>query len=89
MKYVAIIFSMSLLVVLYVWQNIEIVKIGMKYDAMAAQERKLVNDNDRLRYEIERYRRIDMIAESARKNGYREMLPGDIEIMAVRKGHAQ
>jgi hypothetical protein len=86
---VAIIFSMSLLVILYVWQNIEIVKIGMRYDALAAQERRLINDNDRLQYEIERYRRIDLIGERARKNGFRQMLPGDFEVMAVTEGHAQ
>jgi hypothetical protein len=80
---------MSLLVILYVWQNIEIVKIGMKYDTLAAQERRLINDNDRLQYEIERYRRIDLVEERARKNGFRQMLPGDFEVMAVTEGHAQ
>ena len=64
---------MSLLVILYVWQNIEIVKIGMEYDALAAQERRLVKDNDRLLYEIERYR-TDGPGRGARPE---ERLPAD------------
>ncbi len=80
---------MSLLVILYVWQNIEIVKIGMEYDALAAQERRLVNDNDRLRYEIERYRTTDLVGELARKRGYRQVLPGDFEAMTVQGSHVQ
>jgi hypothetical protein len=80
---------MSLLVILYVWQNIEVVKIGMANEALATKERLLVNDNDRLRYEIERYRRIDRIEEEARKEGFRPILPGDFEIMAVKEADAQ
>jgi len=80
---------MSLLVILYVWQNIEIVKIEMRNKALAVQERQLVNDNDRLRYEIERYRRLDLVEERARKSGYRRMLPGDFEVMANTEDHAQ
>lgn len=80
---------MSLLVILYVSQNIEIVKIGMRNDALAAQERRLVNDNDRLRYEIERYRRIDLVEERAKEGGCRQVLPGDFEVMAVHGDHVQ
>jgi len=80
---------MSLLVILYVWQNIEIVKIGMENDALAAQERRLVNYNDRIRYEIERYRRTDLVEERAQRGGYRQVLPGDIEVMAVQGNHVQ
>lgn len=80
---------MSLLVILYVWQNIEIVKIGMENDALAAQERRLVDDNDRLRYEIERYRRTDLVEERAQKSGYRQVLPSDFEVMAVHEDHVQ
>jgi hypothetical protein len=80
---------MSLLVILYVWQNIEVVKIGMRNDALAARERQFINDNDRLRYEIERYRRMDLVEERARKNGFRQMLPGDFEVMADSEDHAQ
>ena len=66
---------MSLFVILYVWQNIEIVKIEMEYGRFPARGARLVRDNDRLLYEIERYRRIDVVEEYARRNGLRRCFP--------------
>ncbi len=75
---------MNLFVLLFVWQNIQMVQIEMEYRSLSAVEERLVGENDRLLYEIERYRRMDAVAEYARKNGLRRMLPGDFAIMAVK-----
>jgi hypothetical protein len=80
---------MSLFVVLYVWQNIEIVKIEMQYKALSGKESQLVKDKDRLLYEIERFRRMDVVEDYARKRGLRQMLPGDFEVMTIHDPNAQ
>lgn len=81
--------SVNLFVLLYVWQNIQMVQIEMEYRSLSGVEERLVRDNDRLLYEIERYRRIDVVQEYARRNGLRRMLPGDFEVMAVKEPDVQ
>jgi hypothetical protein len=88
-KYTIIIFLMSLFVVLYVWQNIEIVKIEMEYKSLSERESQLVKEKDRLLYEIERFRRMDVVENYARMRGLRQMLPGDFEVMTVHEPDAQ
>jgi hypothetical protein len=80
---------MSLFVVLYVWQNIEIVKIEMQCKSLSDKESRLVKDKDRLLYEIERFRRMDVVEDYARKRGLRQMLPGDFEVITVHEPNAQ
>lgn len=78
------ILTMNLFVLLFVWQNIQMVQIEMEYRSLSAVEERLVGENDRLLYEIERHRRMEAVAEYARKNGMRRTLPGDFAIMAVK-----
>jgi hypothetical protein len=80
---------MSLFVILYVWQNIEVVQIGMKNRALSRTAAQLAKDNDRLLYEIERYRRMEAVEDHARKNGFRSMLPGDVNVLVIDKADAQ
>ncbi len=80
---------MIVFVILYVWQNIEIVKIEIIYRNLKNRERQLVKDNDRLLYEIERYRRMDVMEEYARKKGLRKILPKDFEVLVIDTTNAQ
>jgi hypothetical protein len=80
---------MSLFVVIYVWQNIEVVKIEMEHRSLSEKANRLIMEKDRLLYEIERYRRISAVEEHARKNGLRPMYPGDFDVMVVDKRDAQ
>jgi hypothetical protein len=80
---------MSLFVILYVWQNIEIVQIKMQRKALADTQMRLVLDCDRLLYEIERLRRIDVIEEQAWKRGMRMMLQEDFEVITAGGTNAQ
>ena len=80
---------MIVFVILYVWQNIEIVKIEIIYRNLKNRERQLVKDSDRLLYEIERYRRMDVMEEYARKKGLRKILPKDFEVLVIDTTNAQ
>ncbi len=80
-KYIGIVTGVILLVVLYVWQNIEVMKMKMAYRENMAIEKRLVKENDRLRAEIERYRRVDVAERYARSRGMRELTPADIIVL--------
>ena len=80
---------MSLFVILYVWQNIEITKIELEHKNLLNREKQLVRDNDYLLYEIERFRRMDVIQDFARKNGLRPILPDDFEVMIIDENNAE
>ncbi|HSV95556.1 MAG TPA: hypothetical protein VLM75_01335 [Spirochaetota bacterium] len=80
-KYIGIVTGVILFVVLYVWQNIEVMKMKMAYRENIAIEKRLVKENDRLRAEIERYRRVDVAERYARTQGMRELTPADIIVL--------
>jgi len=75
-----------LFVILFVWQNIEVMKIKMDYRRGLQLERQIEMRNDRLRYEIEKLRRMDAIERYAETHGMRRAGPEDIEVIeAVKK----
>jgi hypothetical protein len=76
---------MILFVILYVWQNIGVMKIKMDYRKGIGIERELAKENDRLRYEIERYKITDLIERYAASRGMRELTPDDFEVIDLRK----
>ncbi|TFH40849.1 MAG: hypothetical protein E4G96_06735 [Chrysiogenales bacterium] len=80
---------MSLFVILYVWQNIEVVKTGIECRRLGERESRLLDEQARLRLEIERYRRMGMVEEYARSKGLRQLRPGDFAIMAVSETDAE
>jgi hypothetical protein len=63
--------------ILYVWQNVEVMKIKIDYRKALNEERQLINKNDKLRYEIERYKRMDLVERYAAEKGMRELTPYD------------
>jgi hypothetical protein len=85
MKYFLIAFVMVIFVILYVWQNIEVMKIKMEYNQSLEEEKELIKRNDRLRYEIEKYKRMDLIEANAGRYGMRRITPRDFEIIVVQK----
>jgi hypothetical protein len=52
-------------------------KIKIDYRKALSEERQLVNRNDRLKYEIERYKRMDLVEKYAVESGMRELTPYD------------
>ncbi len=80
-KYIGIVTGVILFVLLYVWQNIEVMKMKMTYRENMAVEKHLIKENDRLRAEIERYRRVDVAERYARSRGMHELTPADIIVL--------
>ena len=76
---------MIFFVILYVWQNIEAMKIKMDYRKELSAEKQLIKENDRLRFEIEKYKRADLIDKYAAQTRMREITPNDFEVIDLRK----
>ncbi len=84
-RYIGIAAFMIFFVVMYVWQNVEVMKAKMEYRKGVAVEKQLVRDNDRLRYELEKYRRGERVDEYARMKGMRPVTPDDFDVVSIRK----
>jgi hypothetical protein len=76
-KYLIIPISFIILVILHVWQNVEVMKIKLDYKKALFEETQLINKNDRIRYEIERYKRMELVEKYAAESGMRELTPYD------------
>lgn len=68
---------MIFLVILYVWQNIEVMQMKMHYEKSIEYKKELIKKRDRLLYDIERYKRLSLVEAYAEQNGLRRMAPGD------------
>ena len=83
-KYFGLVFFMVLFMVLYVWQNIEMMWLKMDYNKVLGAEKYLVIENDRLRYEIEKFRRLDVIIRKAEESGMRSITSKDYETIVMK-----
>jgi hypothetical protein len=72
-------------VVLYVWQNIEVMKMKMEYRRGVRIEKQLVKENDRLRGEVERMRKMDRIEKYAQGAGLRYLGPQDFDVINMKQ----
>ena len=69
---------------MYVWQNIEVMKIKLERKELVKVERRIINYNDKLKYNIERYKRSEVIEKYSRERGLKRISPGDYEVLLVR-----
>jgi hypothetical protein len=72
---------MSLFIITYVWQNIEIMKMKMEYRKFISAEREISERNDRIRYNLEGLRNFSQMKNFAEKNGLRQIGPDDVVII--------
>ena len=76
---------MVLFVVIYVWQNIDMMRMKIDYEKALRTEKQLIKDNDRLRYEIEKFKSMDVIIKYAEENGMKRLTPMDFDAIVIRK----
>jgi len=81
MKYFLIVVMMSLFIITYVWQNIEIMKMKMEYRKFIRAEREISERNDRIRYNLESLRNFRNMKSFAEKNGLKQIGPDDVVII--------
>jgi hypothetical protein len=74
---------MIFFVILYVWQNIEVMQLKMHYEKSVTYKKELIKRRDRLLYDIERYKRLGLIEEFAEQKGLRKIKPNDAVILTT------
>ena len=81
MKHFGIVFVMSLFVILYVWQNIEIMKTKMDYKKMVKTEHALTERNAKLKFELEKLRNFSSMESNAGRIGLSRIKPSDVIVV--------
>lgn len=89
MRHFAVVFVMSLFVILYVWQNIEIMKFKMDYRRMVKTEHALAERNAKLKYELERLRNFSSMESKAAGKGLARIKPSDVIIIKEETGRVK
>jgi len=64
----------------YVWQNVEIMKINLKYQQRSEEEIDLLQEKDYLIYKLERSKRRELVKKYALEHEYKIITMEDIEI---------
>jgi hypothetical protein len=83
-KYIVTVFSVIVFVILYVFQNVGVMKIKIECRKDAEAEKRLIIKNDKLRYEIERYKNMEVIERYASERGMRKITPYDFETIIIK-----
>ncbi len=78
MKYILIIILLSGFVIMYIWQNIEVMKIKMHHRKQVAVESTLQKEIDIVTYKIERLKNIHALTAHAKNNNLKKIRPQDI-----------
>ncbi len=83
MKYFTIVFMISIFVVFYVWQNIEMMKLKMDYKKLIRTEKEITVVNDKLKLDFERLRNFRSIEANAEKNNLKPIGPTDLIVIKI------
>ena len=80
-RYFLIVLMLVVFVLLYVWQNIEIIKITMDFRTLAKSEKNLLVERNRLLHDIEKLTQHRAMGEFGQRNQYRRILKGDVQVL--------
>ena len=72
---------MCLFVMLYVWQNIEVIRIELECRRLGRVERELREEHNMLRAGTESLLRRDLLESSGSRAGYHAMGPADLDVI--------
>ena len=86
MKYFSIVVMISIFVVSYVWQNVEMMKIRTDYKRLIKTERELSAINDKLKFELEKLRNFQNIEAFADRNNLKRLGPEDLIVIKTDQG---
>jgi len=83
MRYFSIVLMISIFVISYVWQNIEMMKMRSDYKRLIRTEKELSAVNDKLKLELERLRNINRIEAYADRNNLKRLGPEDVIVIKI------
>jgi len=83
MKYFSIVLVISICVISYVWQNIEMMKLKSDYKKLINTEKELGAINDKLKLELERLKNFNRVEAYADRNNLKRIGPEDIIVIKI------
>lgn len=81
MKYFMVVLMMSVFVLLYVWQNIEVMRMKMDYRKLIRIEHELKEENKRYTADLERLRNFRAVENAVAGKRIRRMEPQDMLVL--------
>ncbi len=81
LKYSMYVIIMIILVVFYVWQNVEVLKMKIALSDSIDHQKQIIISNDFLINEIEKLKRIDLIEVIAAENNLKEVQYEDVVVI--------
>ena len=81
MKYFSIVLMISIFIISYVWQNVEMMKMRTDYKRLIKTEKELNAVNDKLKFELEKLRNFHRIESYADKNNLKRLGAEDIVVI--------
>lgn len=82
MKYLGIVLCINIMVIAYVWQNVEVMTLRMTLQDARRARQSMLAEHERILYEKERRRTMKSIQAYAEDNGYRRWSPRNIEAIS-------
>lgn len=83
-SYFLMVIGVFVFVMLYVWQNVEVTKLKLEYRRLLRTQETLVKENDRILFNIERYKDPDYLEKSAVSLGMKPVTPRDFETIDMK-----
>jgi cell division protein FtsL len=84
LSYFILVLGVFVFVMLYVWQSVEVTKVRLEYKKLLRVQEQLVKENDRVIYEMERYKDPDYLERSAQSLGMKAVTPKDFETIDMK-----
>ena len=81
MKYFSIVLMISIFIISYVWQNVEMMKMRTDYKRLIKAEKELNTVNDKLKFELEKLRNFHNIEAYADRNNLKRLGPEDLIVI--------
>jgi cell division protein FtsB len=66
----SLVIPLGLFLLLFTWQNLEVIRLGREASSLQKEREKLANANRDLRLELERLTSLDTVEEKAAKLGF-------------------
>ena len=82
-RYVTVVLVVIIFVIMYVWQNIEVMRLKMDFRETRSSKIELIKKNDRLRYEICKLNVLDNINDYADRYNLKPLGASDIMVIKL------
>lgn len=82
-RHFIVVIAICIFFIVYIWQNIEVMKIKMGFNRLITAEKQIIRDRNRILGEIESLRKIDVIEARARELNLKRISRDDFIVLML------